>query len=162
MLRAAATLAKTVSRSASLPLFPRSRLTFRQISIPAEHTVKITSALLDGPVQLAGLGARDSLRIEAGMCLYGSDIDETTTPVEGGLSWVIGMPIHFVRVSSKVLILTVRFRQGPPRRRRLHWRRAYSQTAEGRSTSQARRLHRRRRTRTTYVPFAHSCLILQH
>lgn len=71
-----------------------------QISIPAEHTVKISSALLEGPVQLAGLGARDSLRIEAGMCLYGSDIDETTTPVEGGLSWVIGTPFCLAHISE--------------------------------------------------------------
>lgn len=42
------------------------------------------------PVQLTGLGARDSLRLEAGMCLYGQDLDEDTTPVEAGLTWVIG------------------------------------------------------------------------
>ena len=41
-------------------------------------------------VSLAGLGARDSLRLEAGLCLYGNDIDETTTPVEGTLMWTIG------------------------------------------------------------------------
>lgn len=38
----------------------------------------------------AGLGARDSLRLEAGLCLYGNDIDDTTTPVEAGLAWTIG------------------------------------------------------------------------
>ena len=53
------------------------------------------------PVQLTGLGARDSLRLEAGMCLYGQDLDENTTPVEAGLSWVIGahppsLPLSFL------------------------------------------------------------------
>ncbi|RYO80196.1 hypothetical protein DL762_007783 [Monosporascus cannonballus] len=41
-------------------------------------------------VRLAGLGARDSLRLEAGMCLYGHDLDDGTTPVEAALSWVVG------------------------------------------------------------------------
>jgi aminomethyltransferase len=59
----------------------------------AGETVAVTEALLAGAgpgrLQLAGLGARDSLRLEAGMCLYGHDLDDTTTPVEGGLSWII-------------------------------------------------------------------------
>lgn len=41
-------------------------------------------------MKLAGLAARDSLRLEAGLCLYGHDIDEHTTPVEGSLSWTLG------------------------------------------------------------------------
>lgn len=41
-------------------------------------------------VQLAGLGARDTLRLEAGLCLYGNDIDEDTTPPEAVLVWTIG------------------------------------------------------------------------
>ncbi|KAK8042012.1 glycine cleavage system t protein [Apiospora rasikravindrae] len=65
-----------------------------EISIPPADTVAVTEALLEsaGPekLQFAGLGARDSLRLEAGMCLYGHDLDDTTTPVEGALSWVIG------------------------------------------------------------------------
>ncbi|KAI8966053.1 glycine cleavage system T protein [Daldinia sp. FL1419] len=65
-----------------------------EISIPAEHTVAVTETLLQsaGPekLQLAGLGARDSLRLEAGMCLYGHDLNEDITPVEGALSWIIG------------------------------------------------------------------------
>lgn len=65
-----------------------------EISIQPEETVAVTKALLEsaGPerLQLAGLGARDSLRLEAGMCLYGHDLDDTTTPVEAALSWIIG------------------------------------------------------------------------
>lgn len=41
-------------------------------------------------MHLAGLGARDSLRLEAGMCLYGLDLDEDTSVVEAGLTWVVG------------------------------------------------------------------------
>ena len=39
---------------------------------------------------MIGLGARDSLRLEAGLCLYGNDIDESTTPVEASLTWLVG------------------------------------------------------------------------
>lgn len=62
-----------------------------EISVPRSETVTITEKLLEnGDVKLAGLGARDSLRLEAGLCLYGSDMDETTTPVEASLTWCIG------------------------------------------------------------------------
>lgn len=65
-----------------------------EISIRPEETVDVTEALLKSAglekLQLAGLGARDSLRLEAGMCLYGHDLDDSTTPVEAALSWVIG------------------------------------------------------------------------
>lgn len=62
----------------------------RQISIPPSQTADVAALLAKPPVQLTGLGARDSLRLEAGMCLYGQDLDEDTTPVEAGLTWVIG------------------------------------------------------------------------
>lgn len=61
-----------------------------EISIPPSQTIEVAKLLSSGPVQLTGLGARDSLRLEAGMCLYGNDLDEDTSPVEAGLSWVIG------------------------------------------------------------------------
>ena len=61
-----------------------------EISTPADIACEIAEELLaDACVAPIGLGARDSLRLEAGLCLYGSDIDETTTPVEAGLSWAI-------------------------------------------------------------------------
>ncbi|XP_073915488.1 aminomethyltransferase, mitochondrial isoform X1 [Castor canadensis] len=62
-----------------------------EISVPAAGAVHLATALLENPeVKLAGLAARDSLRLEAGLCLYGNDIDENTTPVEGSLGWTLG------------------------------------------------------------------------
>jgi len=61
-----------------------------EISIPADQGEDITRILLgENEVEMAGLGARDSLRLEAGLCLYGSDIDTTTTPIEAGLTWTV-------------------------------------------------------------------------
>jgi aminomethyltransferase len=61
-----------------------------EISIPASLAEAVCRRLLDHPDVLPiGLGARDSLRLEAGLCLYGNDIDTTTTPVEAGLEWAI-------------------------------------------------------------------------
>jgi aminomethyltransferase len=61
-----------------------------EISAPAGEAEALARLLLaEAEVELAGLGARDSLRLEAGLCLYGHDIDETTTPVEAGLTWAI-------------------------------------------------------------------------
>ncbi|SUZ30895.1 Aminomethyltransferase [Roseibaca ekhonensis] len=61
-----------------------------EISVPDTQAEPLARALLDQPdVAPIGLGARDSLRLEAGLCLYGHDIDEHTSPVMAGLSWAI-------------------------------------------------------------------------
>lgn len=61
-----------------------------EISVPAEQAEKLARRLLEqDEVAPVGLGARDSLRLEAGLCLYGHDIDTTTTPIEAGLTWAI-------------------------------------------------------------------------
>ena len=54
------------------------------------HIAEALLASKAGDVKLAGLGARDSLRLEAGLCLYGSDISQDTTPIEATLAWTIG------------------------------------------------------------------------
>ena len=61
-----------------------------EISVPEARAVDLARALLAQPeVGPAGLGARDTLRLEAGLCLYGHDIDATTSPIEAGLQWAI-------------------------------------------------------------------------
>ena len=61
-----------------------------EISIPSDKAEDVTMRLLEHPdVQAIGLGARDSLRLEAGLCLYGNDIDTTTSPVEAALEWAM-------------------------------------------------------------------------
>jgi aminomethyltransferase len=61
-----------------------------EISVPSEQAEQLAKMLLaDSDVMPIGLGARDSLRLEAGLCLYGHDIDETTTPVEAALEWSV-------------------------------------------------------------------------
>ena len=61
-----------------------------EISVPAQHAEALARHLLADPqVQAIGLGARDSLRLEAGLCLYGHDMNDSTTPVEASLLWAI-------------------------------------------------------------------------
>lgn len=63
-----------------------------EVSVPPEAAEDIVKHLLktsDGALKLIGLGARDSLRLEAGLCLYGNDMDENITPVEASLAWLI-------------------------------------------------------------------------
>ena len=61
-----------------------------EISVPNSHAETLARLLLEQPeVSPVGLGARDSLRLEAGLCLYGHDIDTSTTPVEASLTWAL-------------------------------------------------------------------------
>ena len=105
---AAAVLARLSPEAAALPFMSYAALTLAgsscwvsrsgytgedgfEISVPAAEAEILARRLLAEPeVMPAGLGARDSLRLEAGLCLYGNDIDEDTNPIEAGLGWVIG------------------------------------------------------------------------
>lgn len=61
--------------------------------MPAEYAVSVASKLIEDPtVNPTGLGARDSLRLEAGLCLYGNDLNEEINPVMGALGWTLGGP----------------------------------------------------------------------
>jgi aminomethyltransferase len=106
--QAPAVMARLSAEAASLPFMGLAHVTIAgaaclvsrsgytgedgfEISVPAAQADAFARLLLAQPeVQPAGLGARDSLRLEAGLCLYGNDIDETTNPVEAGLVWTIG------------------------------------------------------------------------
>ena len=75
-----------------------------EIAMPAEHALSIASKLLEDPaVNPTGLGARDSLRLEAGLCLYGNDLDQETTPTMGTLGWTMGGPGSRRRVEGGFL-----------------------------------------------------------
>jgi aminomethyltransferase len=62
-----------------------------EVLVPEDRTADFWQRLLDAGVKPAGLGARDTLRLEAGMCLYGQDMDEAITPYEAGLAWTVSM-----------------------------------------------------------------------
>ncbi|WOH79311.1 glycine cleavage system aminomethyltransferase GcvT [Bradyrhizobium sp. BEA-2-5] len=93
-----------------------------EISVPAADAERLTRTLLENPDVLPiGLGARDSLRLEAGLCLYGHDIDTATTPVEAALEWSVqksrrsgGMRAGGFPGAEKIL---VQFADGAARRR---------------------------------------------
>lgn len=106
--KAAAILARHCSKASALAFMTAAHGTFDgiachvarsgytgedgfEISVATKHAVKVAETLLADPdVKPIGLGARDSLRLEAGLCLYGHDIDEDTSPVEADLVWSIG------------------------------------------------------------------------
>ncbi|SDR88680.1 glycine cleavage system aminomethyltransferase GcvT [Bradyrhizobium canariense] len=93
-----------------------------EISVPADHAEALAKALLaDGDVLPIGLGARDSLRLEAGLCLYGHDLDTATTPVEGALEWSIQKSRRTGGARAGGFLgaetILAQFERGAPRRR---------------------------------------------
>ncbi len=89
-----------------------------EISISADDAPALADLLLeDSRVIMAGLGSRDSLRLEAGLCLYGQDIDETTTPVEAALTWTIGRRRRETGGFPGAEIILRQIAEGAPRRR---------------------------------------------
>jgi len=89
-----------------------------EISIPAKDAAALTKKLLAEPeVKPIGLGARDSLRLEAGLCLYGHDIDETTTPIEAALGWAIGKRRRAEANFPGAKIILDQVANGAPRKR---------------------------------------------
>lgn len=89
-----------------------------EISVPASQAVALASQLTaDSRVRLCGLGPRDSLRLEAGLCLYGNDLDEGTTPIEAGLTWTIGKRRREAWDFLGGSVLEKQLAEGPSRRR---------------------------------------------
>merc|ERR1712232_1450940 len=105
-----------------------------ELFVPGAAAADVWSKLKGQPeVRLAALGARDALRLEAGLCLYGHDLDETITPIEAGLTWVVakarrsGARANFIgsekilaQINDKSLVKKLRVglrpKSGPPAR----------------------------------------------
>jgi aminomethyltransferase len=89
-----------------------------EISIPNDSAIEIAEILLDHvDVEPIGLGARDSLRLEAGLCLYGHDLGPDTTPVEAALEWVIGKRRREEGGFPGADVILKQLVEGAPRRR---------------------------------------------
>ena len=89
-----------------------------EISVPGDQVEALADFLIGYPeVVPVGLGARDSLRLEAGLCLYGHDIDELTSPIEAGLTWVIGKRRKMDWDFPGGLVIRDQLDNGAPRRR---------------------------------------------
>jgi aminomethyltransferase len=89
-----------------------------EISVPNAQAEALADRLLAEPeIVPIGLGARDSLRLEAGLCLYGNDIDELTSPVEAGLTWVIGKRRKLDWDFPGGMVMRDQLDNGVPRRR---------------------------------------------
>lgn len=84
-----------------------------ELMLPAGKVERAWNALLGAGVAPAGLGARDTLRLEAGMNLYGEDMDETVTPLECGLEWTVDLQSPRDFIGKRALV------SGPPRARML-------------------------------------------
>ena len=89
-----------------------------EISLPAEDAVAFARRLLaESEVEPIGLGARDTLRLEAGLCLYGHELDETTDPVEAGLTWSIPKRRRAEGGFPGAARIQAALADGPPRKR---------------------------------------------
>jgi aminomethyltransferase len=89
-----------------------------EISVPAADATALARKLLAEPeVKPIGLGARDSLRLEAGLCLYGHDIDTTTSPIEANLAWTIGKRRRAEGGFPGAARILAELKSGPKRRR---------------------------------------------
>jgi aminomethyltransferase len=89
-----------------------------EISCPGDQAIALAEHLLADPrCQPVGLGARDSLRLEAGLCLYGNDIDLTTNPVEAGLTWAIGKRRRMEGGYPGAAVVNAALAEGPRRLR---------------------------------------------
>jgi len=89
-----------------------------EISVAAAKAEQLARRLLaEAEVAPAGLGARDTLRLEAGLCLYGNDIDESTTPIEADLGWIIPKRRRSEGGYPGAAIIARQLADGPARRR---------------------------------------------
>lgn len=91
-----------------------------ELSVPAEDAVSLTKKILEaseGKIRLTGLGARDSLRLEAGLCLYGNDLNEDITPVEAGLSWTVAKTRRAAGGFLGADVILKQLKDGPEKRR---------------------------------------------
>ena len=89
-----------------------------EISVPANAAAHLADQITEHQAVVpAGLGARDSLRLEAGLCLYGNDIDELTSPVEAGLIWVIPRKRRESGGFPGAAVVRDQLENGPPRQR---------------------------------------------
>ena len=89
-----------------------------EISVPAEDAERLAELILGEPeVAPAGLAARDTLRLEAGLCLYGQDLDMLTTPVEAGIAWAISKRRRAAGDFLGAAVIVDQLAHGPTRRR---------------------------------------------